>query len=100
MQTKSLSSRESQRANTTCMKIYNTVDVIVRLKIFTEDFTVRLSTVLNELDYTFATQTPGAALEDAEIISCEIIAREHLALGQRTVHTEAEGQCTGQMGKS
>ncbi len=73
------------------MKIYNTVDVVVRLKIFTEDFTVKLSTVLNELDYTFATQTSGAALEDAEIVSCEIIAREYLAPGQYTGHT----QCTG-----
>ncbi len=60
------------------MKIYNTVDVMVRLKIFTEDFTVKLTSVVNELDYTFATQTAGAALEDAEIVSCEIVARESL----------------------
>ena len=58
------------------MKIYNTVDVTVRLKIFTEDFTVKLTTVVNELEYTFAAPTVGAALEDAEIVSCEIVARE------------------------
>ena len=62
------------------MKIYNTVDVLVRLKIFTEDFTVKLTSVLNELEYTFTTQTPGAALEDAEIVSCEIVARENLRI--------------------
>ncbi len=79
------------------MKIYNTVDVVVRLRICTEDFTVKISTVLNELDYTFATQTSGAALDDAEIVSCEIIAREYLAPEQYTVHTESKGRCVGQM---
>ena len=60
------------------MKVYNTVDVMVRLKIFTEDFTVKLTNVVNELEYTFTTPTAGAALEDAEIVSCEIVARESL----------------------
>jgi hypothetical protein len=58
------------------MAIYNTVDLQVRLKILTSDFTVKLTSVVNELEYSFATQTAGAVLEDAEIISCEIIARE------------------------
>lgn len=60
------------------MKVYNTVDVVVRLKIFTEDFTVKLTSVLNELEYTFTTPTSGAALEDAEIVSFEIVARKSL----------------------
>ena len=62
------------------MKIYNTVDVMVRLKIFTEDFTVKLTSVVNELDYSFATRTAGAAVEDAEIVSCEIVCRENLCV--------------------
>lgn len=60
------------------MKIYNTVDVVVRLKIFTNDFGVKLTNVVNELDFTFSTPTAGASLDDAEIVSCEIVARENL----------------------
>ena len=60
------------------MKIYNTVDVVVRLKILTNDFTVKLTSIVNELEYSFATQTAGAILEDVELTSCEIVARETL----------------------
>jgi hypothetical protein len=65
------------RANQfTDMTIYNTLDLQVRLKVLTNDFTVKLTSVVNELEYSFATKTVGAILEDAEIISCEIVARE------------------------
>jgi hypothetical protein len=66
----------AKRINFNDMSIYNTVDLQVRLKILTSDFTVKLTSVVNELEYSFATRTAGAVLEDAEIISCEIVARE------------------------